>query len=61
LPSDAGFVIDGTQVAFNHDLQHSQLQLSARSAKAHDLARRDHRSIADVVERALDRKIAMII
>jgi hypothetical protein len=29
-------------------------QLSVRSAKARDLARREHRSIADVVERALE-------
>ena len=29
-------------------------QLSVRSAKARDLARRQHRSIADVVERALE-------
>jgi hypothetical protein len=29
-------------------------QLSVRSAKARDLARREHRSIADIVERALE-------
>jgi len=29
-------------------------QLSVRSAKARDLARPEHRSIADVVERALE-------
>jgi hypothetical protein len=32
----------------------AELQLSVRSDRARDLARREHRSIADVVEGALD-------
>jgi len=41
-------------VALRRDLIMAAPQLSVRSAKARDLARREHRSIADVVERALE-------
>lgn len=45
-------------MALNQDLQVAEPQLSVRSAKARDLAhrlaRREHRFIADVVERALE-------
>jgi hypothetical protein len=45
-------------VALGQDLQYGRTQLSVRSAKARDLARRlarrEHRSIADIVERALE-------
>jgi len=47
-----------TGVALTQDLRMAEPQLSVRSAKARDLAhrlaRREHRSIADVVERALE-------
>jgi len=45
-------------VALRQDLQQAEPQLSVRSAKARDLARRlarrERRSIADIVERALE-------
>jgi Rv0623-like transcription factor len=58
LPSAAGFLYDPPEVRSGRILKVSEPQLSVRSAKARDLARRlarrEHRSIADVVERALE-------
>jgi hypothetical protein len=58
LPSHAGFLSDGRSSQSGRMSGVAEPQLSVRSAKARDLARRlarrEHRSIADVVERALE-------
>jgi hypothetical protein len=54
LPSGAGFLSNGPESYAGRIASIPEPQLSVRSAKARDLARQEHRSIADVVERALE-------